>query len=46
MKNICMSPASFFKEHKKLVTLLRGQAKKLENEAKSQKREANKYRRR
>jgi len=44
MKNITMKPKDFFKEHKKLVSLLRGQAKKLEKEAKSQEREANNWR--
>lgn len=41
-----MSPRAFFKEHKKLISLLRGQAKKLEKEARSQEKEANKYRKR
>lgn len=39
-----MAPRDFFKEHKKLVSLLRGQAKKLEKEANSQEREAKRWR--
>jgi hypothetical protein len=44
MKNITMKSKDFFKEHKKLISLLRGQAKKLEKEAKIQEREASKWR--
>lgn len=39
-----MSPRDFFKEHKKLISLLRGQSEKLEREAKEQEKEANKWR--
>jgi len=39
-----MTPRDFFKEHKKLISLLRGQSKKLEKEAKEQQKEANKWR--
>jgi hypothetical protein len=44
MKKITMTPSSFFKEHKKLISLLRGQSKKLEKEAKQQEKEANRWR--
>jgi len=46
MKKIVMSQSDFFKEHKKLVSLLRGQAKKLEKEAKKQEMEAKSWRHR
>jgi len=44
MKKIVMTRKDFFAEHKKLINLLRSQAKALNREADSQAKEAKKYR--